>query len=237
MIKKKLLKIIPQKIIDFIRVKKIIYFDGYCTKSYAQEGEDIVLNRFFKGKRNGFYVEVGCHHPFRFSNTNLFYNLGWRGICIDPLPGTKSLFNKWRPKDIVLECGVSSVNGDLEYFMFNEPALNTFDCETAKLHDGLESYKIIQKRKIPVNTLTFLLDQYLPNDVINIDFFSIDVEGLDIEVLKSNNWIKYRPKLVIAESLYSELGMITSDPVSLYLKELNYTPYAKTGNSVIYVNE
>ena len=207
----------------------------YGAKSYAQEGEDIVLNRFFEGKINGFYVEVGCHHPFRFSNTNLFYQLGWKGICIDPLPGTKALFNKWRPRDITIECGVSSRNGVLEYFMFNEPALNTFDHELAKQRDGLRNYKIIEKKVIPVNSLSYLLDQYIPNDVVDIDFISVDVEGLDLEVLTSNDWIKYKPKVVIAECLQNELGMIKSDPVSMYLKEFNYIPYAITGNSVIYI--
>ena len=60
-----------------------------------------MLYRIFEGRKTGFYVDIGCHHPFRFSNSYLFYKLGWRGICVDPLPGTKALFNKWRPEDIL----------------------------------------------------------------------------------------------------------------------------------------
>ena len=70
----------------------------YGKFAYSQEGEDLVIDRLLKGKRNGFYVEVGCHHPHRFSNTFFFYKRGWRGVCIDPLPGTKDLFGRERAR-------------------------------------------------------------------------------------------------------------------------------------------
>lgn len=223
------------------KIKKIIINNTgplfYSTKSYSQEGEDLMLYRIFEGRKTGFYVDIGCHHPFRFSNSYLFYKLGWRGICVDPLPGTKALFNKWRPEDIAIECGVSAEKGKLNYIMFNEPALNTFDSNMAEERNRIKGYNIINKKDISVNTLSSLLNELLPKDIKDIDFFTIDVEGLDLDVLISNDWKNFKPQVIVAECLKSELNMIAFNDVTIYLNELNYMPYAKTGNSVIYIKK
>jgi len=98
----------------------------YLNNSFSQEGEDIILSRLFNDKKNGFYVDVGAHHPFRFSNTYKFYEKGWSGINIEPNPEDFHLFSKYRNRDININAGVGSNDGTLTYFMFNEPALNTF---------------------------------------------------------------------------------------------------------------
>jgi hypothetical protein len=61
--------------------------EPYLNQSYSQEGEDMVLYRTFETVKEGFYVDVGAHHPDRFSNTYKFYKQGWRGINIDAMPG------------------------------------------------------------------------------------------------------------------------------------------------------
>src|SRR5215470_18597307 len=101
--------------------------DLHVQFSYAQEGEDLILERIFEGKTAGFYVDVGAHHPKRFSNTYRFYRRGWCGINIEPNPDTLALFNRSRKRDINLAVGVAAQEGELVYFMFNEPALNSFD--------------------------------------------------------------------------------------------------------------
>lgn len=203
--------------------------------SYAQEGEDLVLDRFIGGKRGGFYVEVGCHDPFRFSNTYLFYRRGWGGVCIDPLPGTAKRFGRWRPRDQVLEVGVSQAPGVMLYYMFNEPALNTFDEATAERRDGLRGYRLEKKISVPVNSLEAILDGMVLPD--QIDFLSVDVEGFDLDVLKSNNWAKYRPKMIVAEALAADLIGLESDAIVQYLMEQGYRPIVKTGCSVIFTSE
>src|SRR5689334_1853966 len=95
--------------------------------SYAQEGEDLVLRRFVEERRTGFYVDVGAHHPTRFSNTYFFYEQGWRGINIEPAPEAAAAFIRLRPRDINLQVGVAEATGFRTYYIFNETALNTFD--------------------------------------------------------------------------------------------------------------
>ena len=133
----------------------------YSNISYAQEGEDLVLDRFLNNKSKGFFIDVGAHHPKRFSNTYKFYLKGWRGINIDAMPESMDLFEKFRPADINLEAGVSKVKGELTYYIFNEPALNTFSKEEAIKKDGLRDYKIIKKIKIDTLPLSELLDEHV----------------------------------------------------------------------------
>jgi hypothetical protein len=103
---------------------------------FSQEGEDGLLERVCAGKLNGFYVDIGAHHPQRFSNTYVFYLKGWRGINVDPMPGSKQRFDILRDRDTNLEVGVSDVREELIYYSFKEPALNTFDPGVA---EGLSS--------------------------------------------------------------------------------------------------
>ncbi|MBP1652581.1 MAG: hypothetical protein H6Q26_2738, partial [Bacteroidetes bacterium] len=97
----------------------------YLAPAYSSEGEDLILKRIFDNKQNGTYVDVGAHHPFRVSNTYIFYKKRWKGINIDPNPGSKAMFDRYRPLDTNLEMGVSSTRQHLTYHIFNDPALNT----------------------------------------------------------------------------------------------------------------
>lgn len=218
----------------FEKIVRRLAFGPYAKLSYAQEGEDLVAERYFGGKRDGFYIDIGCHHPVRFSNTYLFYKRGWRGICIDPLPGTRALFSKYRPRDTVIESGIAEKAGFLEYFQFDEPALNTFDPDVAAQKNANTPYKLLGSRRVPVNTLAETLKSVEAHVSREIELMSIDTEGLDLDVLKSNDWQRIRPRLIIAECWNFDFNASKSDPVSMYLAEQGYKPYAVTGNSVFF---
>ena len=172
----------------------------YRNISFSQEGEDILLKRIFSDKKNGFYIDVGAHHPIRFSNTYLLSKNGWNGINIDAMPGSMVPFNKNRPNDINIESPISDVQEELIFYIFNEPALNTFSKEEAIKKDGKNGYSIISKKKLFTKTLTEVLSENI-NKNQKIDFISIDVEGFDFKVLKSLDLNIYRPEIILIEDL------------------------------------
>lgn len=201
--------------------------------SYSQEGEDLLLDRIFEYAPSGFYVDVGAHHPKRFSNTYIFYKRGWRGINVDAMPNSMQRFKEVRPHDINLELGISKTKQILTYHMFDEPALNSFDGKLSEERHNTTGYKIIGKKDIQTLPLSELLDTHLP-PAVNISFMSIDVEGLDLEVLESNNWTKYRPAVILIEILHSTMEDIYESAVHKFLTEKNYGIYCKTPNTVMY---
>ncbi len=168
-------------------------------------------------KHEGFYIDVGAYHPVRFSNTQFFYLYGWRGINIEARPGSRKLFDEARPRDINLEVGVSSERGELTYYVIGEDStMNSFS------RDFLAEIKMlehVQKEiKVPVGPLSELLDQHLPKQQA-IDFMSVDVEGHDLSVLRSNNWNLYRPKFVVVED--EQIEQSQSDIVK-FMKTIGY---------------
>jgi len=203
-------------------------------RSWSQEGEDQILRRLFEQQSTGFYVDVGAHHPKRFSNTYLFYRRGWSGINIDAMPGSMQFFRAIRPRDINLELGVGLDVGEKEYYIFNEPALNGFSKQLSmERESGHGIYKIIDVKKIKVEPLERILDSNLKYGQI-IDFLSVDVEGLDFEVLKSNNWCKYRPQYVLVEILRSSLQDVAQNEISRFMQGHGYEVYAKCVNTVFF---
>ena len=221
------------------RLWSCISWDQWANRSWSQEGEDIVLMRIFKNKPNGFYVDVGAHHPKRFSNTYSFYRMGWAGINIDAMPGSMRIFQRLRPRDINIEMGVAKAPGSLDYYVFNEPALNGFSVDLSRERDESDNnYYVKDVVKIDVCTLEQILDKHLACN--EIDFMSVDVEGLDLDVLQSNNWTKYRPSYVLAEILRSSLHELDQDTVVKFMREQGYVVFAKQVNTVIFkdmVNE
>lgn len=234
MLKKIVTLIIPKALVPFAIKIKNNYIDSYALKSYSQEGEDMILRRIFENKQNGFYIDVGAHHPKRFSNTYFFYKKGWRGINIDAMPESMQAFNKARPRDINIEHPISDQQQTLTYYAFNEPALNGFSKSLSDSRNGMANYKVIYTKKMETKTLDSVLEAYLPNEINEIDFLTIDVEGLDFQVLKSINLAKYQPKIILVEILGSNLAELDENEITHYLKIHNYKMYAKAVNTVIF---
>jgi FkbM family methyltransferase len=229
---------IIKQILTNVEVTKIInqYNEKYeySKISYSQEGEDLVLERLLDYKENGFFIDIGAHHPKRFSNTYNFYLKGWQGINIDPMPNIMTLFDKIRPKDINVECGISNKTETSKYYIFNELALNTFDEAEALSKNNNNGYKIDRVEYVKTDTLENILDKYLPSSVM-IDFMSIDVEGLDMQVLTSNNWEKYSPNYILVEELkHTITSIIDNSSVFDFLTSKNYFLIARTYNTSIY---
>jgi FkbM family methyltransferase len=230
--KKWIKKLLPKSVRRYIFKVRERWFDLYAKKSYSQEGEDMLLERFLMDRPCGFYVDVGAHHPMRFSNTYLLYRRGWMGLNIDANPGSMALFRKIRPRDINIEAAVSFTRQELTYYIFNEPALNTFRKDLA-LERVSATYSIIEEVKILTVPLWQLLDQHIPTGTV-IDMLTVDVEGLDYDVLRSNDWGRYSPEFILVECLGAQtLEQASSDPVAQLLFGQQYSIVAKTMNTVL----
>jgi FkbM family methyltransferase len=208
------------------------FIDIYSLKSYSQEGEDMILRRMFDNIERGFYVDVGANHPKRFSNTYFFYKKGWSGINIDSTPGSMKLFQKFRPRDINIEAAIAKEQKQITFFMFDDPALNTFDESSIKIINS-GTYQIINKIKLTTQKLSNLLSINLPKSQ-KIDFLSIDVEGLDLEVLESNDWSLFRPKCVLIEQRNLDITNLQDSHVYQFLDRCKYKFIAKTFNTLIF---
>lgn len=204
------------------KIREFIY--NRYNISFSKAGDDIQLMKLINNRVPGAYVDVGCWHPVKASNTYYFSLRGWKGICIDPNPELKLLYQRFRPKDNFINAGIGESNLTLEYYMLEESSMNTFSLDFIKKHH-LEA-TVLKKIKIPLFSLEEILDKNLdPND--RLDFFDIDVEGYDLEVLKTNNWEKYRPKVIIIESDVSIQNDINSEIVN-YLETKNYRLIGKS---------
>ena len=237
-------KLIPSFMLPFIR-KLLGKGDetNYARSHYSQCGEDIVLTQLSRAiglPERGFYIDVGAYHPFDGSNTFILYQKGWRGINIDPNPRCKPLFDKYRPDDINLPCGISNTGGMLKYYMVDASSMNTFSKE------NLESFEMLnhvtETIEVETKPLSLIIKEHVPGDVL-IDFLNIDAESYEMEVLNSIDWNHKQPKIIALEqnNVFNMEEVFKSDAY-VFLNHLNYTPVSKnivtkTVSTIFYVKK
>lgn len=227
---RKLIKrLIPKKFHEKIRSDILVHFRKDYKESYAQSGEDLILDLIFCNVKKGFYVDVGANNPTLQSNTYFFYKKGWSGINIDALPGSMKEFNRVRPRDINLEFAVSDQEQTLKYHMFKPSFYNSFTEEAAILY----SDKLIGSIPLSTKKLYWILDNYLASPEIN--FLTIDVEGLDFLILQSNDWFKYRPKVIVIELFASPSNQYIENEEKIFLKEKGYSFFCSTPTNAFFI--
>lgn len=215
----------------YIIGNKKVYMDFIYKRSYSQYGEDMLLSSLYDDKPDykGFYVDIGAHHPIRFSNTQYFYEKGWRGINIDATPGSMNRFNQLRSEDINIECAISDKNEELIYYCFEESALNSLDpiVSEEKIKKG---WKLKEKKYISTQVINSVLEEYLPDNQ-SIDFINIDIEGLELRILKSFDFEKYAPLYFLIEDIHPA-GI--SFEINNFMEEKNYSLILRTEITAIY---
>ena len=203
------------------------FFGKYINVSFSRSGDDIQLMKLINNNSSGVYVDIGSWHPVKASNTYFFYLRNWRGICIDPNPTLALSYKKLRPKDTFINAGIGNSDKQLDYFMFEESSMNTFSQNF--INDNNLQSKIVKKIQVPIFSLKEVLDKNLKKGE-RLDFFDVDVEGFDLEVLKTNDWDLYRPKVIVVESD----GSIKNDVISEIVKYLETKNYKLIGKTIIY---
>lgn len=180
--------------------------DDHARYSFSQLGEDSVLWWLFQDRSNGFYVDVGAHHPFRYSNTAALHLFkGWHGINIDMDEAAVASMQAARPNDINLCLAIGPENRSSTAYFFSDGAVNSVAKDAAT--NSPWSHLFREAREVTMQTLSAVLDQYLPAGT-KINFLNVDAEGLDYEVLTSNNWERYKPEAIAVETH----NMRLSDP-------------------------
>ena len=167
----------------------------FPKKSYSMLGEDLVINNFFKNKTNGTYVDVGCYHPIDGNNTHLLFKNGWNGINIDLNKISIDLFNVARKNDENFRVAVSNKSKKIKFYYRKKiNMLNTINKKFAN-NSFKKGYSIdyIQARTLS----SILKESKLKNK--KIDFLNIDIEGNEINALKTLDFKIYRPKLICVE--------------------------------------
>lgn len=222
----------------FLQKPIIEYNEHFRKASYSQCGEDIIVKYVFelRGIRNPSYIDIGANDPFYLNNTAIFYNSRCRGINIEANPKLMPLFEEQRPEDINLNVGIGEKDGELDFFIMEDSTLSTFSkTECEYLIKNGQKLSIVQK--IKVTTVSKILLAHFNN--ISPDFLSIDVEGIDFEILKTIDFFKHSPKIICVEAAeYSPIGAgVRRDELIAFLESKNYYEYANTNLNAIMVRK
>ncbi len=191
--------------------------------TYAQYNEDIILSALLYDVKKGFYVDIGANYPVIDSVTKSFYEKGWHGINIEPLEELYAQLKSQRSRDINLNIGIGSKN---EEKIFYENVVESGHSSFLK-QKSLEGGKQLSTKKISIQTLEKVLDEYVKD--IKINFMKIDVEGFEYEVIKGNNWRKNRPEIICIEANH-----IIKDWRSI-LKKYDYKLFIMDGLNEYYI--
>ncbi|WP_208179891.1 FkbM family methyltransferase [Sinorhizobium medicae] len=213
--------------IDHIRTVN----DWHICMHWGQSGEDAVLYRILGEKRGGFYVDIGAHHPRRFSNTHLFHkHLGWSGINVDANDDTIAMFKKERPKDVNIVALIGEGTRKATYTEFKGNARSTADADrTDRLKKG--GFEIVSQKEMTPRTLKSILDEHLKAGQ-KIDLLTIDIEGLDLQALRTNDWAKYRPEVVCVEDFDFRKGK--DSEVARFMSSVDYVCTSHCYDTSIY---
>lgn len=153
---------------------------------YGQMGEDkFVFEHFFLNKRNGVFLEMGAYDGVTYSNTKFFEDsMGWKGILIEPVPAYASIARDNRPRSIVYNCAVTQSQNPVEIYV-NNAVSSVKEHTTDEYYNGWHNGKNIQLIQVPSRRLDDILHE---RGVKHIDFWSLDVEGSEYDVLQTMDW-------------------------------------------------
>ncbi|HLI57171.1 MAG TPA: FkbM family methyltransferase [Actinomycetota bacterium] len=182
--------------------------------SYAQNHEDVLLDRAFARGRPGFYIDVGANDPVTYSVTKHFYDLGWHGINVEPSERHFAALEAARPRDVNCNVALAAEPGELVFHEFPPEfsGLSTLSAEDAERHR--QAGLLAVERRVPAMTLAQLCQQHVTGP---IDFLSVDVEGFERDVLAGGDWSRWRPRVVVVEATEPAGPDAAGDPPRLLI--------------------
>lgn len=185
-------------------VRPFLRIYGRITHSYSQAREDVYVDRLLR-KDKGFYVDIGANDPVKLNNTYRFYRKGWRGINVEPDVSHYNRLTAVRENDINLNCGLSEIDESIPFYVFDRDVLSTFSEERAE-HLMALGYVLVETREVECHPLRHILNAHAGDE--DIDILSIDTEGFDYRILRTNDWERYKPTVIITESNDEEVNTL-----------------------------
>ena len=222
-------------------VKKIIFKfirPNYIKNTYSQAGEDALVRFLFNEKKihAPSYLDLGANAPDDLNNTFLFYQMGSTGVCVEADETLIERIKQLRPKDTILNIGVG-MDGRTEgdFYIFNHSALNTFDKLEAEFRERQGNFKIVKVVKVKLKDINEILSE---NFVAYPDFLSIDIEGLDLDTLKTLDFNKFPIPVICVETCnYSENHIRPKDiRIIEFMNSKDYFVYGDTYINTVFVN-
>jgi len=208
----------------------------FVKKTYSEWGEDLFIVKYLKNLNKGFYVDIGAYHPFFLSNTQLLFKKNWEGINIDINPTSIEIFNDARPSDYNINAAISNRNKKyINYYTKNMiNLLSTTIIGSAKMSFLNNNFMIRRAKCCKINDI--IAKTKFKNK--KIDFINIDTEKSEVDVLKSLNFNKYKPKLICIEIHLKDKNHyalpLKSHPTYLYLKRKRYKIIWNKGYSFMF---
>ncbi|MBL0358569.1 MAG: FkbM family methyltransferase [Chitinophagaceae bacterium] len=211
---------------------------------YSQFGEDLIIAHLFAqvGITKPTYLDIGANEPRYISNTYFFYIRGSRGVLMEPNPFLYKKLKKLRPHDTVVNAGIGiSAAGEADFYLFPNYAngLSTFSEKEARHWEqtgmkGLGKIPVEKVIKLPLIPVNDILEKYFSSKAPN--FVSIDVEGLDLDILKSLDFAKYQPEVICVETLgYDDQQQTYKlNDIIGYMLTKEYEVYADTRVNTIF---
>lgn len=228
-------------VIIFYKVLRKIFNFFNISFSFSSDGEDYVLSKILSGIENGNYIDIGANHPILHSNTFSFYIKGWRGVCVDPIPSLVKKFKLYRSEDIFISAGLDSDGSNKSlpfYYYASHPDNSTFDKERVKVLESLHNRTPTKIFNVPLMGIDQIIDKFqVDKDYLSVHLLSIDVEGLEMNILTSFFETKILPWVICVE----DLGYLAQDLPSTSIHKLmvsnGYKLGMRTFLSSIYILE
>ena len=211
----------------------------YVPASYSQAGEDAILSFLFRdmGISQIKYLDIGTNVPDFGNNTYLFYRNNSNGVCVEADVTFIKDIQAIRPRDRVIHAGVAvSDEKEADFYVFDEPSVNTFNKEEAGNRNRMGPYKIVKVIKVPLIGINELIQD---NFNTYPDLLSLDIEGLDLEVLRSLDYQRYPLPVICVETCEYSVTHIRpkNTDISEFLLNKGYRIYADTYINTIFVNK
>lgn len=215
-------------------IKRFVWLQ-IVKRSHSGTGEDLVIDQILGNKKEGFYIDVGAYDPNRLSNTKRFYLRGWKGINIEPDYNNYKKFTSSRKRDINLNIGIGEQKKNSIFFKFFPSTLSTFSPYSANQYIK-EGFQLVETINIEVVTLKSIFTTYCINKIV--DFITIDTEGSELEILQSNDWKKFRPRVICIEAILPSGKKTKRDTkIEKFLLSKGYKKYLEITINIIFYDK